>query len=213
MPRSSSRSTPEDRDLFESRYRPNVAFLNITVLDGGEERHDTVARALELVDPSCEFVAVHDAARPCVTTDLIDLVFDAARLHGAALPGVAVADTLKRVGPDRSIVETVPRAGLFGVQTPQAFRLDLLIRAYAERSRLGSSVTDDAMLVEALGHRCVVVDGSPLNLKITTSIDLRLASAVLASLPKPEATRPLHPFADESAMQADEPKRTLDDLF
>src|SRR5947209_2580278 len=113
---------PEDRDLFERRFRASVAFLNIRVIDGGAERSDSVARALEVVDPACEFVAVHDAARPCLTTELIDAVFAAARAHGAALLAVRVADTVKRVGPDRFTTETLPRDDLYLAQTPQVFR-------------------------------------------------------------------------------------------
>jgi 2-C-methyl-D-erythritol 4-phosphate cytidylyltransferase len=190
---------PEDRELFERRYRPNVAFLNIKVIEGGAERADTVARALENVDPACEFVAIHDAARPCVPRSLVDAVFDAARTQGAAVPGLPVADTLKRVGPDGVIVETVPRAGLYSVQTPQAFRRDLLIRAYAARARV-ENPTDCARLVEALSVPVHVVEGSPVNLKITTQADLRLASALLKATPEPKADRPAHPFADEGAM-------------
>src|SRR4051794_34270067 len=118
---------PEDRELFERRFRPSVAFMNIRVVEGGAERTDSVARALEVLDPACAFVAVHDAARPCLTPELIDAVFAAARAHGAALPGLPVADTLKRLDPDGLAVETVPRAGLVAVQTPQAFRRDLLL--------------------------------------------------------------------------------------
>src|SRR3954453_13318652 len=134
---------PEDRELFERRFRASVAFMNIRVIDGGAERSDSVARALEVVDPSCEFVAIHDAARPCLTPELVDAVFDAAREHGAALPAIAVADTIKRVGEDRRTTETVPRSGLYLAQTPQAFRLELLLRAYANRGRLSAGVTDD----------------------------------------------------------------------
>lgn len=191
---------PEDRELFERRYRANVAFLGIQVIDGGAERHDTVAQALERVDPSCAYVAVHDAARPCVTTELIDAVFAAAREYGAALPGLPVVDTLKRVHDDGTIAETVPRQGLVGVQTPQAFRHDLLNRAYANRGAIGAPITDDAQLVEALGHRCKVVEGSRFNLKITTAEDLRLAAAMLHALPQPKRDRPAHPFADEREM-------------
>src|SRR3954465_15875731 len=162
---------PEDRDLFERRFRPSVAFLNIRVIDGGAERSDSIARALEVVDASCEFIAVHDAARPCLTGELVDAVFAAARVHGAALPAIAVADTVKRVGPDRFTTETLPRADLYLAQTPQVFRRDLLLRAYANRARLGpaATVTDDTQLVEAIGERCAVVLGSPLNIKITTA--------------------------------------------
>jgi 2-C-methyl-D-erythritol 4-phosphate cytidylyltransferase len=191
---------PEDRELLERRYRANVAFLGIRVIDGGAERYETVAKALEALDPACDCVAVHDAARPCVTPDLIDAVFAAAREHGAALPGLAVTDTLKRVGPDHNAAETVPRAGLVAVQTPQAFRRDLLERAYAHRATLAAPITDDAQLVEALGHTCRIVPGSPFNLKITTPDDLRLASAILRVLPTKKREGPAHPFADEQAM-------------
>ncbi len=202
----------EDRELFERRFRANVAFLNVTVLEGGHERVDSIAKALELVDPECEFVAVHDAARPCVSAELVESVFQAARDHGAAVPGVKVADTLKRVGPDGTIVETVSREGLVAVQTPQAFRRDLLLRAYANRGRI-EGVTDDARLVEAIGHSCVVVDGSPFNLKITTAEDLRLAGAILKSRPVSKREGPAHPFADEQAMWGDRPPGRFQDLF
>jgi 2-C-methyl-D-erythritol 4-phosphate cytidylyltransferase len=204
---------PEDRDLFERRYRPNVAFLNITVLDGGAERADSISNALEAADPSCDFIAVHDAARPCLAPDLVDAVFAAAVAHGAAILAVPVADTLKRAGSDGVIVETVPRAGLHGAQTPQVFRRDLFERAYANRSRLPGPATDDALLVEALGHPVHVVEGSPMNLKITTAADLRLAGAILRSLPPSKPEAPAHPFADERAMWDDLPRKKPGDLF
>jgi 2-C-methyl-D-erythritol 4-phosphate cytidylyltransferase len=204
---------PEDRELFERRFRASVAFLNIRVIDGGAERSDSVARALEVVETACEFIAVHDAARPCLTGDLIDAVFAAAQAHGAALLAIPVADTIKRVGPDGLTTETLPRGDLYLAQTPQVFRREVLLRAYANRSRLGAAVTDDTQLVEAIGQRCAVVAGSPLNLKITTAADLRLASAVLQALPKPKRDAPAHPFADEQAMWGNLPKRKPSDLF
>jgi 2-C-methyl-D-erythritol 4-phosphate cytidylyltransferase len=204
---------PGDRELFERRFRASVAFMSIQVIDGGAERADSVAKALEMVDPAREFVAIHDAARPCLTSELIDAVFAAARQHGAAAPALPVSDTLKRVGADRTIIETVSRAGLYAVQTPQAFRRDLLVRAYANRARLGHDVTDDAQLVEALGHPCMVVEGSPWNLKITTRDDLRLASAMLEAMPKPKHEGPAHPFADEREMWGGTPKPRAKDLF
>ncbi len=204
---------PEDRDLFERRFRPSVAFLNIQVIEGGAERSDSVAKALEILHPDCEFVAVHDAARPCLTGDQVDSVFAAAQQHGAALLAIPVADTIKRVGADQFTSETVPRAGLFLAQTPQVFRRELLLKAYANRAKLGAAVTDDTQLVEALGHPCAVVESSNLNLKITTSSDLRLAAAVLQALPKPKREGPSHPFADENAMWANQPKPKLHELF
>ena len=139
-------------------------------------------------------------------------VFQAAREHGAAAPGIKVADTLERVGPDQTIVETISRDGLVAIQTPQAFRRDLLVRAYANRQRV-SGVTDDARLVEAIGQACRVVDGSSFNLKITTAEDLRLAGAILQARPRPKREGPAHPFADEQAMWDDKPPGKFQDLF
>jgi 2-C-methyl-D-erythritol 4-phosphate cytidylyltransferase len=206
---------PEDRELFERRFRANIAFLGIKVLDGGAERSDSVARALEAVDPACEFVAIHDAARPCLTAELVDAVFAAVRAHGAALLAVPVSDTVKRVDATKRTVETVPRQGLYLAQTPQVFRRELIERAYAGRARLGpaAGLTDDTQLVEALGHPCAVVEGTPMNLKITTAADLRLAAAVLQALPTPKREGPAHPFADEQAMWVDVPKIKPKDLF
>ena len=165
----------DDKELFDLKFGANIAILGVQVVIGGAERTDSVQKALEHVKQGIDFVAVHDAARPFPTTGLIDAVFDAARSHGAALPGLAVSDTLKRVGPGGTIVETVSREGLYAVQTPQAFRLDLLRRAHENRPNLSAPVTDDAQLVEAIGHPCRVVAGSPYNPKITTRDDLRLA--------------------------------------
>ena len=204
---------PEDRELFERRYRANVAFMNIRVIEGGAERSDTVARALEAVDDRCEFVAIHDAARPCLGAELIDAVFAAAREHGAALPAVPVAETIKRVDERRFTAETVPREGLYLAQTPQVFRRDILFKAYASRSRSGAQVTDDCQLVEASGHRCAVVEGSRLNIKITTHEDLDLASAILPLLDKPAREGPSHPYSDEKAIFDKLPKLKPSDLF
>lgn len=204
---------PEDRELFERRYRSNVAFMAIQVIEGGAERSDSVAKALEAVDPICEYVAIHDAARPCVTAEQIDAVFQAARTHGAALLAMPVSDTLKRVDSSRRTVETVPRVDLYLAQTPQVFRRELIQAAYAERDRLGASITDDTQLVEALGHPCQVVESTAMNLKITTASDLRLACAVLHALCKPQREGPSHPFADEQARWGDAPKIRPSDLF
>jgi 2-C-methyl-D-erythritol 4-phosphate cytidylyltransferase len=204
----------EDRELFERRYRASVAFMNIQVVDGGAERHDSVARALEHVDPNCEYIAIHDAARPCLCSESIDAVFAAARAHGAALLALPVADTVKRIGADRLTCETLPREGLYCAQTPQAFRKNLLIRAYAERFRLGVNATDDCQLVEATGHSCVVVDGSPFNIKITTPLDLKLAAVILPLLEKtPKRETSCHPFSDEAPSWADLPKLKPSDVF
>ena len=159
---------PEDRELFDRRYHDKAAFLNLDVTEGGAERIDTVARALERVRPACQYVAIHDAARPCLTEEMVCAVFSAAREHGAALLATPVGETVKRAGDDRFTTETVSRRNLYLAQTPQVFRRDWLEQAYARRSQAGPEITDDTQLVEALGHRCAIVPGSALNLKITT---------------------------------------------
>jgi len=205
---------PEDRGLFERRYRDKVAFLNLDVIEGGAERSDTVARSLEMVRPACEFVAVHDAARPCLSEGMVTAVFSAAREHGAALLATPVTDTIKRAEGARFTLETVPRNDLSLAQTPQVFRRDWLEQAYARRGELSAGATDDTQLVEALGHRCAIVAGSPFNLKITTQDDLRLAAATLRVLQEIESERSGgHPFADESVAWNDLPKLKPSDLF
>jgi 2-C-methyl-D-erythritol 4-phosphate cytidylyltransferase len=203
----------EDRELFERRYRASVAFMNIKVIEGGAERSDTVARALEAIDPVCDYIAIHDAARPCVSALLIDAVFEAARAHGAALLAMPIAETIKRASDGDFECETVERDGLYLAQTPQVFERRLLCEAYRERSRIEGRVTDDCRLVESLGHRCAIVRGSPLNIKITTPLDLKIAAAFLPLLEKPARARSAHPFEDEQAMWGGLPKLKPSDLF
>lgn len=187
--------SPEDREEFMSKFGANVMILGVDVVDGGPERADSVQNALEKVDPACDFVAVHDAARPCIADEWIDRVFEAAVQTGAAILATPVVATLKRVSKDHAIEATVPRDQLWEAQTPQAFRRDVLLKAYARRGALAA--TDEAQLVEQSGHQVKVVPGSPINLKITTKEDLRLASYLLKALPKPKGLGPVHPFADD----------------
>jgi 2-C-methyl-D-erythritol 4-phosphate cytidylyltransferase len=189
---------PEDRELFQRRYGANLAFMNIQLADGGRERFDSVANALALVKDEAEFVAIHDAARPCVTAELVSGVFAQAAKTGAALLAVPVSDTVKRGDPQNRVQATMPRQGLWLAQTPQVFRRDWLAAAYATRSTLKTPVTDDAQLIEASGHPVHLVAGSTTNVKITTREDLALAEAILKARPKPKGKGPIHPFADEA---------------
>jgi 2-C-methyl-D-erythritol 4-phosphate cytidylyltransferase len=202
----------DDREMFDRRYHANVAFMNIEVVEGGAERSDSIARALAVVKPGCGYIAIHDAARPCLTSEQVDAVFAAVRRHGAALLAVPAADTIKVV-EDRFTAATVPRQGIYLAQTPQVFRRDWLMAAYARRQELGAAVTDDTQLVEALGHRCAVVDGSSFNLKITTRADLILAAAILKHNASTRQRDECHPFADEQAKWMSLPKMKPSDLF
>ncbi len=185
---------PEDRADFNFKFSANIAFLGIEVIDGGAERADSVEAALARVKPQADFVCVHDAARPCLCDAWIDVIFAAAENSGAAIFAVPVAGTLKRVDADRKIEETVSREKLWEAQTPQVFRRQLLLEAYAKRG--GFQATDDAQLVERIGHPVTVVLGSAINMKITTKEDQRLAEYALKALPKPKLPGPLHPFDD-----------------
>jgi 2-C-methyl-D-erythritol 4-phosphate cytidylyltransferase len=163
------------RRLLEPLRRGRRA-VAVHVVEGGAERQESVWRGLAAVPPSSAHVLVHDAVRPFVTRRLIDAVLRATREGGAALCALAVAETVKRVR-DGLVVETLDRRGLWAVQTPQGFRTDLLREAHDKARRDGITGTDDAMLVERLGHPVRVVQGSIDNVKITTLDDLRRARA------------------------------------
>jgi 2-C-methyl-D-erythritol 4-phosphate cytidylyltransferase len=188
---------PEDLEMFRRRYTANIAFMNVQLADGGKERFESVANALQKLKPEAEFVAIHDAARPCLTGELIDAVFAQAVKTGAALLGVPVSDTLKRADPQHKVQATEARQGLWLAQTPQVFRRDWLEAAYADRGKLGPHITDDAQLVEAAGHPVYLVEGSSTNIKLTSKGDLFLAEAILKSRPKPKGSGPIHPFAED----------------
>jgi 2-C-methyl-D-erythritol 4-phosphate cytidylyltransferase len=189
--------SPDDLDEFRARYGAHLALLGIDVVVGGAERFHSVGNALAKLRDDVDIVAIHDAARPCVTPALIDAVFAAAAQTGAALLAVPVSDTVKRADARNVVAETVPRAGLWLAQTPQVFRRDWLVDAHARRVELGD-ITDDAQLVERAGHAVSLVTGSASNLKITTREDLALATAILRARPAPQAARAAHPFEDEA---------------
>ncbi len=172
--------SPEDAESFRRRFGADCVSLDVAVVAGGSERFNSVANALVALPVEIDYVAVHDAVRPLATAEAIDAVFAAAVRHGAAMLAVPVADTLKRVdGATHRITETVARASLWAAQTPQVFRRDWLVDAYANRHRLEQAITDDAQLVEALGHAVFAVQGSALNFKITTQADFELAELIL----------------------------------
>lgn len=145
-------------------------------VEGGEERQHSVARGLAALPADCDLVAVHDSARALVSEAVVARTIEAARQHGAAIAAVPLADTLKRV--DDGVIHGTPaRAGLWCAQTPQVFRRDWLAAAHAAAT---SAATDDAALVEALGHPVRVAAGDALNFKVTTPGDLALAERWLA---------------------------------
>jgi 2-C-methyl-D-erythritol 4-phosphate cytidylyltransferase len=150
-----------------------------TTVSGGATRAASVRAGLAAVSAHADVIVVHDAARPLATPHLFRAVIGAVRGGAdAAVPTVAITDTVKRVDAGR-VLETVPRDNLVAVQTPQAFRPDALRSAHAG----GADATDDAALIEAAGGTVLTVAGEPRNLKVTTTADLTVAAALLAEQP------------------------------
>lgn len=205
---------PDDLDGFREKYGAPLSFHGVRIVPGGRvERWETVKLALAAVPDDATHVAVHDAARPGASDELIDRVLEAAKVHPAVIPGLTVTSTVKRVseatvsaaeddalasailgeagreGTSARLVEaTLPRDRLVLVQTPQVFEVDLLRRAYAEADPSGT--TDDSMVIERLGERVVVVEGDPRNIKVTTPDDLAMIRSILGV--RPPADRPVH---------------------
>jgi len=174
---------PDDMEQLKGKYGGHLGFMGVSVVEGGDVRAESVRNALARLDGQAELVCVHDAVRPCISQVWIDAVFAEAGKSGAAILAYPVHGTLKQVSEAKVVDRTVPREDLWEAQTPQVFRKDVLMKAYAGDL---SGATDEAQLVEASGHPVSVVMGDPRNIKITTAADLALASAVINTLPKPK---------------------------
>ena len=185
---------PDDVEEFTERFRPNLAFMDVEIVSGGESRMESVANALERVRDEADFVAVHDAARPLITGKWVGEVFAAAVETGAAVPAVPISSTLKRVNEEGLVDTTVDREGLFAAQTPQAYRREVLVEAFRQRGDLVA--TDESQLVEQLGQPIRLIPGWPMNIKITTNADFDMAKALLNALPKDDLPNRLHPFSE-----------------
>lgn len=150
---------------------------------GGASRAHTVLNALRMVPDAIEWVAVHDAARPLVSQELIDRTLAGAIEHGAAVPALPITLTIKRAaGPlPAKVIETVPRQQLWAMQTPQIMRRSDLLDAFARCPIRLDQVTDDVQLLELSGQAVWLVEGEERNLKITTPMDLRVAELILSA--------------------------------
>jgi len=144
------------------------------VCAGGRRRQDSVAAGLKRLS-NCDWVVIHDGARPLVTADLINRGLEAAKETGAAVAAVPITDTIKVAGDDRFVQQTLLRRNLWAVQTPQVFRFDIIAEAYRQTK---GEATDDASLIEQLGYRVKIYMGSYDNIKITTPDDLALAEVL-----------------------------------
>lgn len=149
------------------------------IVAGGKRRMDSIRNGLAAINEDTDYVIIHDGCRPFIDNKMISSVLDAAEIFGAAIAGVPVKPTIKEIEKGNFVAATLKREALVDVQTPQAFRKDILLRAYDRAFAEGADATDDAALVERLGIKVKVVGGSYRNIKITTPEDLKYAKMLI----------------------------------
>lgn len=151
----------------------------IKLVSGGVERHNSVKNGLDSCNLATTVVVIHDGARPFVTDEIIRKSVEAVLEYGACTVAVPVKDTIKRVGADMFSIDTLKREELYSIQTPQSFKYELIMAAHKNLEGLNIKPTDDTMLVELLGTKVKIIEGSNTNIKITTKEDLLFAEAIL----------------------------------
>jgi len=154
------------------------------IIPGGKERQDSIHHALPFLHSDHEIIVIHDGVRPLIDQDMLERTIDAAVKEGAVITGVPVKDTVKMINPSGKVDITLDREKLYLIQTPQAFRKEILARAYEMAYKEHFYGTDDASLVERLGIPVKVIRGSYENIKITTQEDLLLAEFFVQSRKK-----------------------------
>lgn len=170
----------DESELFKKEILDKYNFKNVKIAYGGKERQDSVYNGLKLLDKKCNIVLIHDGARPFVSNKIIDSCIEKAKEHKAVVVGVPVKDTIKVIDNDNNIVDTPNRSALWAVQTPQTFDYNILIDAYKDAFKSGFYGTDDAMLIERIGYKVKMIEGSYNNIKITTQEDLNIGTQILS---------------------------------
>jgi 2-C-methyl-D-erythritol 4-phosphate cytidylyltransferase len=163
------------KDLLKERKKVK------SIVAGGAERQDSVYNGIEAIIPESEedIVVIHDAARPLITKDIISRAVTEAKVSKAVVVGIPSKDTVKTVSPENIIMETLDRASIWLVQTPQVFHYSVIKQAYERAQRIKYKATDDSKLVERMGISVKMIMGSYENIKITTKEDLAIAEAML----------------------------------
>ena len=169
----------DESEFFKKEILDKYNFKNVKIAYGGKERQDSVYNGLKLLHEKCDVVLIHDGARPFVSDKIIDKSIEEAKEHKAIVVGVPVKDTIKVIDNDKNIVDTPNRSVLWAVQTPQTFDYNILIDAYKDAFKNKFYGTDDAMLVERIGYKVKMLEGSYNNIKITTQEDLNIGSQIL----------------------------------
>ena len=150
----------DESEFFKKEILDKYNFKNVKIAYGGKERQDSVYNGLKLLDEKCDVVLIHDGARPFVSDKIIDKSIEEAKEHKAIVVGVPVKDTIKVIDNDKNIVDTPNRSVLWAVQTPQTFDYNILIDAYKDAFKNKFYGTDDAMLVERIGYKVKMLEGS-----------------------------------------------------
>ncbi len=170
---------PRDQEAVLKLLQPYCPLDKLKFTGGGSTRQESVSRGLDALSAEAELVCIHDAARPLASAGLLDSLLEAAARWGAAIPVIALCDTLKEVDRKGFVQSTPGREGLRLAETPQVFRRDIIVQAYRQASQNRIVATDDASLVELFGKPVMTVPGEHSNLKITSSSDLIRASLLL----------------------------------
>ncbi|NLM35356.1 MAG: 2-C-methyl-D-erythritol 4-phosphate cytidylyltransferase [Clostridiales bacterium] len=172
----------EELDFARKEIVEKYDFKKVTALvEGGKERQQSVYNGLKAI-ANCNIVAIHDGARPFVTTDIIEAGIDYAERFGASACGVRPKDTIKVVNEEGFSVTTPDRNALMAVQTPQCFKYDLILECHRQADIENYSATDDTMIVEKYGHRVYLYEGDYKNIKVTTPEDMLLGEEILDKL-------------------------------
>lgn len=182
----------------ETLIKPNTLTRPVHLVPGGLSRQDSVACGLVMAhslstDTKSSFVLVHDGVRPFVDPAITDRCLDKAKKKGGCIPVLGISDTVKEVRGDCQIVKTLDRGRLFNAQTPQVFRLDLILSAFAHAGKTDFSGTDEASVLEHAGIPVYTVSGDPFNIKLTTPRDLVLAQFLIEKKAVPCSRLEPHP--------------------
>jgi len=169
-----------DMDYTREQIIKKYRYKKVRLIEGGQERQDSVYNGLRAVAPQTDIVVIHDAVRPFVKKNMILESIEAAKNYGAVGVAVPVKDTIKVVGENGIIKNTPERKYLWAIQTPQTFKYDLIVYAHEKARKDGFYGTDDAVLVERLGHDVKIIEGAYENIKITTPEDIIIAENFVA---------------------------------
>ena len=165
---------PEDKIKFMQKYKK---IYGLDIVCGGKERYDSVKNGLKYVKDSIDFVAIHDGARPLITSEIIKKVLTAAVRYGAAIAASVAKDSIKFSKDGKKIIKSIDRNTIWQAQTPQIFKTKILKKVYSKK--IPKTITDDSQLVEKSGKKVMLVDAGYENFKVTHPMDFKLAELIL----------------------------------